>query len=353
MLYRYPINDAHIHVFDPDDIPEVIQMIDWCGYTYWSHLAYTGMRQPLGLVQNLLGALLKLKENGRCRAFASFHYNEGIYVPEAEELARQIEWFDKAGFDGIKMMDGKPGIRVRQGIPLDAPNYDLMFDYAQRTQFPILYHINDPVEFWYEDKLPQWAVRQGLLYDEHFPHKFEIDEETFGFLRKHPNMNICLAHFFFVSDQPGLCAEMFDRYPNLYFDITPGWEMFENFAKDREYWRNFFKKYSHKILFGTDTFSDHWKETVTCLQRVLETDEKFVAFEENCIGLDLDEDTLHDLYFNNYHKFVRNLEKKIDVGMVLDYAETLYERVPRDEKYDDACRLIDRMKTEIAKYKGL
>ena len=112
MLYRYPINDAHIHVFDPDDIPEVIQMIDWCGYTYWSHLAYTGMRQPLGLVQNLLGALLKLKENGRCRAFASFHYDEGIYVPEAEELARQIEWFDKAGFDGIKMMDGKPGIRV-------------------------------------------------------------------------------------------------------------------------------------------------------------------------------------------------------------------------------------------------
>ena len=221
MLYRYPINDAHIHVFNPDDIDEAIRMVEWCGYTHWSHLAYTGMRNPFGIVQNLLGALLKLRENGRCRAFASFDYNEGGKVPEAEELARQIEWFDKAGFDGIKMM----------------------FDYAQRTQFPILYHINDPVEFWYEEKLPQWAVKQGLLYDERFPHKYEIDEEAYGFLRKHPNMNICLAHFFFVSDQPGLCAEMFDRYPNLFFDITPGWEMFENFAKDREYWRKFFKKF--------------------------------------------------------------------------------------------------------------
>ena len=78
-----------------------------------------------------------------------------------------------------------------------------------------------------------------------------------------------------------LCNELLDRYPNLYLDITPGWEMFENFAKDREYWRNFFGRHSRRILFGTDTFSDHWMETVTCLQRVMETDETFVAFEEN------------------------------------------------------------------------
>ena len=79
-------------------------------------------------------------------------------------------------------------------------------------------------------------------------------------------------------------------------------------------------------MFGTETFSDHWKETVTCLQRVLETDEKFVAFEENCIGLDLDEETLHDIYFNNYHKFIRNLEKPLNIDMVLEYADTLYDR---------------------------
>ena len=144
---------------------------------------------------------------------------------------------------------------------------------------------------------------------------------------------------------------MLDRYPNLFFDITPGWEMFENFAKDREYWRSFFSKYSHKILFGTDTFSDHWKETVTCLQRVLETDEKFVAFEENCIGLDLDEETLHDLYFNNYHKFIRNLNKKIDVDMVLEYADTLYDRIPQDENYQMVHDAIDFLKAEIAKYR--
>ena len=247
-----------------------IAMVDECGYTNWTFLACTVINSPFALTQNLLCALMKLREGGRCQAFASFHY-DGDVVPDADNLLQQIRWFDQAGFDGIKMLDGKPGVRLRQNLPLDAPNYDKMFDYAQRTQFPILYHINDPIEFWYRDRLPQWAVEKNFFYgDGTFPHKFEIDEETFGFLRKHPNLNLCIPHFFFISDQPGLCCEMLDRYPNLFFDITPGWEMFENFAKDREYWRSFFSEYSHKILFGTDTFSDHWRETVTCLRRVLE-----------------------------------------------------------------------------------
>lgn len=355
MLFKFPINDCHIHLFDPKDMDECSAMVDWCGYTNWAFLACTQIRHPLALTQNLLCALMKLREGGRCHAFGSLHYNPDGSVPEADDLLEQIKWFDAAGFDGLKMLDGKPGVRMRQGIPLDAPNYDKMFDYAQRTQFPILYHINDPIEFWYEDQLPQWAVKQGLFYDkEHFIHKYEMDEETFGILRKHPNLNLCIAHFFFISDQPGLCCEMLDRYPNLFFDITPGWEMFENFAKDWDYWRNFFGKYSHKIMFGTDTFSDHWKETVTCLQRVLETDEKFVAFEENCHGLDLPEDTLHDLYFNNYHKFIRNPDKKINVEMILAYADTLYARIPEDwdqEKRNLVTHNIEFLKGEIAKFR--
>ncbi len=205
-----------------------------------------------------------------------------------------------------------------------------MFAYAERTQFPILYHINDPVEFWYRDRLPAWAVEKDFYYGGgEYPHKFEIDQETFGILHKHPNLNLCIPHFFFISDQPGLCGELLDRYPNLYFDITPGWEMFENFAKDIEFWRAFFGKYSHKILFGTDTFSDHWRETVSCLRKAMETRERFTAFEENCLGMDLPEETLRDIYYNNYDKFVRRTDKQINVDMVLAYAETLYARLQK------------------------
>ena len=67
MFYRYPINDVHIHLFDPKDIDECIAMVDECGYTNWTFLACTVIDSPFALTQNLLCALVKLKEGGRCQ----------------------------------------------------------------------------------------------------------------------------------------------------------------------------------------------------------------------------------------------------------------------------------------------
>ncbi|MCM0650092.1 amidohydrolase [Clostridium swellfunianum] len=351
MYFKYSINDCHIHLFDSKDIDKCVDMIDYCGFTNWTHLACTVVPINKALTQNLLGALLKLQEGGRCQAFASFHYFNGK-VPNADELLRQIKWFDEAGFDGIKMLDGKPTIRKMLDIPLDDESYDKMFDYAEKRQIPIMYHINDPIEFWYRDRMPNWAVASGNFYgDGSYPHKYEIDEETFRFLRKHPKLKICIPHFFFISDQYGLCSEMLDRYANLYFDITPGWEMFENFAKDLELWRQFFINNAHKILFGSDTFSDHWMETIACLRRVMETKEEFVAFEENCIGLDLPEEALRQIYYENYYKFVGRTNKKINVDAVLEYADTLYNLVQDGPDKQEVIDEINYLKQEIAKFK--
>ena len=56
MFYRYPINDVHIHLFDPKDIDECIAMVDECGYTNWTFLACTVIDSPFALAQNLLCA---------------------------------------------------------------------------------------------------------------------------------------------------------------------------------------------------------------------------------------------------------------------------------------------------------
>lgn len=351
MLFKYPISDAHIHVFNPDDIDDVIRMVDWCGYEHWVDLALCSVPfRPENLASNLVGALCKLRDP-RCLAFGSFHYNADATVPDADELLRQIKWLDAAGFDGVKMLDGKPGFRKKTGTPLDDPRYDKMFDWAEQQQFPIMYHINDPAEFWHYDQLPEWAKGKNNFYgDGTYPRKLTIDEETFGFLRKHPNLKICIPHFFFISDQYGLCCEMLDRYPNLYFDITPGWEMFENFAKDVPLWKHFFSKYAHKIIFGTDTYSDHWKETVTCMRRVLETSEEFVAFEENCIGMDLDEATLRQIYYRNFYKFEGRLDKKVNVPMLLEYADTVPGYVADPAAKPRVEALVQRLKSDLSKF---
>lgn len=354
MVFKYPISDCHIHVFDPFDITPAIEMVEYCGFTNWVHLAWCAvLHNPRWITSNLVGALCKLRENGRCQAFASFHYTKDNRLPDADELLRQIQWIDAAGFDGVKMLDGKPGVRKALGTPLDHPNYDKMFDYAARRQIPIMYHINDPVEFWHEDQLPQWAVKSGNFYgDGTYPGKYEIEEETFRFLRKHPHLKICIPHFFFISDQHGLCCEMLDRYPNLYLDITPGWEMYENFAGDVPLWRKFFTNHAHKILFGSDTYSDHWQETIHSMRCALETTDEFTAFEEHVIGLDLPEETLRQIYFTNYYKFVGGTRKKLNVPMVLEYADTLKAMADGPDKAE-IWKTIDQLKDQIAEYKSL
>ena len=84
---------------------------------------------------------------------------------------------------------------------------------------------------------------------------------------------------------------------------------------------------------------------------MLETDEAFTAFEEDCVGLDLPEPVLRDLYQNNYHRFIHRTDKPINVDMVLEYADTLYDRVPQDENRKMVTGAIDRLKAEIAAYR--
>jgi hypothetical protein len=100
--------------------------------------------------------------------------------------------------------------------------------------------------------------------------------------------------------------------------------MFESFAQDYEPWRQFFIDHSHRILFGTDTISDHWRETVSCLRRVMETSEEFVAFEEQCRGLALDGDALKDIYQHNFDRYLLNPPRPMNLAGLRAYGQSLY-----------------------------
>ncbi len=60
---------------------------------------------------------------------------------------------------------------------------------------------------------------------------------------------------------------------------------------------------------------------------------------------------LRDIYFNNYHKFIRRMDKKINVDMVLEYADTLYDRIPAGENRQLISDTIDYLKAEIGKFR--
>ena len=118
MYFRYPINDVHIHLFDPKDMDECTAMVDECGYTNWAFLACTVIGGPFALTQNLLCALMKLREGGRCQAFGSFHYN-GDQVPDADTLKATLELADPSLIDYDKEISTvrfkKDGVQIDLG----------------------------------------------------------------------------------------------------------------------------------------------------------------------------------------------------------------------------------------------
>lgn len=347
MFFSYPVSDIHIHVFNKADAEGVLQMADELSYEQFNILSAASLSQRFA-ANNLLTAWLKLKEPQRCHGFSGFIYPEHG-APTAESLLRQAHEFHELGFDGIKMLDGKPGIRRRIGVPLDDPLYDPMFSYLEEQDWPVLYHVNDPIEFWSWDRMPDWAKAMGdrVFYGNGaYPHKDVIESEVIHVIEKHPQLRIILPHFFFIADDLDKAASYLEHYPNLLLDITPGWEMFESFADHYESWRDFFRCYADRIFFGTDTISPHWRETVSNLRRVLETDETFFSFEENCHGLKLDETTLRQIYIGNYRHFLPAQPGKMQLDDLLIYAEELEQRIIREAPAE-----LPAIRQEIREYR--
>lgn len=326
MFYKYPISDVHIHAFDVNAAHDTLAMVKELGYEKFVMLSGASIF-PEFMGNNLLCAYIKLKAQWQGYAFAAVHYPE-TGAPSAQEMLRQVQQYHALGFDGIKMMDGKPNMRLRIGIPLNSEVYDAMFSFMESVGMPLLYHVNDPTEFWHWDQMPEWAQKMGkdVYYGGgEYPSKQQIEDEAVDIMNKHPKLRVIFPHFFFTADNLPRTEELFAQYPHMLYDITPGWEMFESFAARYEEWREFFIRNSTRILFGTDTYSGHWRETVGCLRRVMETDEEFVAFEENCKGLALEGQPLQNIYKHNFDAYLPNPPRPMEVPKLLEYGKTLLE----------------------------
>jgi predicted TIM-barrel fold metal-dependent hydrolase len=344
MYYKYPISDVHIHAFNRDYAEQTLAMVRELGYEKFVMLSANSIF--LGAPgNNLLCAYIKLKSRGQGYAFAALHYPE-TGAPDVEDMLAQTALYHELGFDGIKMMDGKPNMRRRIGIPLNDSSFDPMFSFMESVDMPLLYHVNDPIEFWTWDLMPEWAKAKGkqVFYGEGgYPSKQQIEDEAVDILNKHPKLRVIFPHFFFTAIDLKRTKFLFDNYPNMNYDITPGWEMFESFAADYDEWRQFFIDYSHRIFFGTDTISDHWRETVGCLRRVMETNEEFVAFEENCKGLSLEGEVLRNIYKHNFDRYLPEPPRKMNMAGLKVYGKTLYPRAAALKKWnpEQAARSID------------
>ena len=260
--YRpYPLCDSHVHIAFPMEIGDTERFID-------RYMTYFGLERVALLAlphssrassddpcNNLKALCLKRRLNAlwpekRVYAFGGlYHHFDRQDTPEG--FVSQAAALKAAGFDGLKVLLGKPALRRRLGVGLDDPLLEGVWRFCERERFPVTLHLGDPASFWLKG-----ADGAPPVYNGDFPTLEQLRAETERVLSRHPGLDITLCHFYFMAEEPLFADRLMEEHPSVSLDLTPGSEMYYGFTLRHDFWRDFFLRHQTRILFGTD--SDNW-----------------------------------------------------------------------------------------------
>ena len=244
--------DCHVHYALPLEPETLVSFMDETD-THMANLVLVPHTQRLSALPDAM--MLKYRYPHRFYVFASL--DASMYYQHPKTLGKYMaahgRRMRRCGCDGLKIIEGKPNMRHILPIPdFDLPCWEPFWAWAETDQMPILWHVNDPEEYWHPEKVSEYRRNMGDVYGEKDVGYEQQYDQVFRVLQRHPNLKIIFAHFFFLSwDLPRL-GKLFDTYPNIRVDMTPGSEMYRILSENHEEAQAFFKKYHTRILYGTD-----------------------------------------------------------------------------------------------------
>lgn len=308
----FPIIDSHVHFVHPERMNELLALMDKACH---SRANLVCIPNPDTTTHN--PAALYFKKHHPKRVYISGALEYGPVLANrahaSEILARQVHTLKEQGFNGLKLIEGKPQVRKLLPIPLDGPEYEGMWSALEDEQFPIVFHVADPDIFWDADHCPDWARQSGWDYsDGSYPTKEDLYTEVNHILERHPTMKITLAHFYFLSTDLDRAARFLDSHPSVCFDLAPHIDMYHDFSNNHDAARSFFLRYSERILYGTDMDTrvlargadgyTFMRSIPLLIRSILETDGVFTLNGQKFIGLGLPKSVLEQIYYANFER---------------------------------------------------
>ena len=323
---KHKVIDSHLHFYDWTD--ENGNEFFHCFEEYRNEMGLAGLNLcalPSGfgsdVTSNLMCAIYKIL-NKETFAHAGLLYDKypmGNMVPQGMDFATQLDELEEIGFDGIKMLEGKPTLHRTIGKNLLNSEHDKFFARAEEKGTHIIFHACDPKEFW---------TKKGLDYygDDTFATSEEIYRQIYAILEKHPMLKVTFAHFFFKSQSPSELIDLFEKYPNVCVDLTPGWEMYLSFYENKDYFRDFFTKYSKRIVLGTDAYFPRPSECsmwlVDRVYRFLASADVVKAVADRYeSGLCIPDSAIEDITYKNFEARVSKSPKEINKDALKAYYE--------------------------------
>ena len=269
--------------------------------------------------QNILGAIAKLE----C---PNVFTHGCLYIPdnpsreEKFEVKNQLEELMELGLDGIKICDFKPDAYKLFDVENHLEEYEEYISLCEKYGVHMCWHVADPTTFWDADKVSDHAKQAGWFYGDGRHASYErLIDLAYGFIDRHPNLNVTLAHMFFKGKNPDEMTALLGKYPNVTIDFAPGAAMFGDFMQDYDKWCGIFREYSDRFLYATDVTLPLTSESMTgeiaeYVLKFLETDEAFRISYANIDsrGVKLEGERLDNMLYKNHDRIVGKKPREIN-----------------------------------------
>jgi predicted TIM-barrel fold metal-dependent hydrolase len=347
-----PVFDSHTHVMKGlEGIEQLVRLKEMFNFKWMNTLSVSAMGD---ITQNPLCALLKALYPEKNYIFGGLLHVEEV-LKEGYDYLSQTKNLISLGFDGMKMIEGKPGVRRELNKPMDDPSYDEYYRFLEEEKITVLLHIADPETFWDRETIPEWAYNNGWFYgDGSYTAKEELYNEVDRLLSKFPKLHAIFAHFYFLSADLEKAAEFLDKWENVSIDLTPGTEMYPNFAKQPERWKEFFVKYQDRIIFGTDVCDyssdielENMIKTVKITRMFLETDKEYQVWDLKLKGIALEKEVLEKIYYKNFLRYVGTESKKLDKQAAIEECKRTIDFALKASCENDVIRELEEILAKL------
>jgi len=308
---RYPAIDMHAHDYakTPEQVAEWIRAMDAAGVEKAVILTMAVGKE----FDEIYSRYAKYPE--RFEVWCGFDYT-GYDKPDFGPAAvKELERCYKAGARGVgELGDKGRGLFYCRpakawGMHLDDSRMDPLLEKCAELGMPVNIHVADP--YWMY--LPMDATNDGLMN----AYKWRLDNQP-GIVghegmvdileravKRHPNTVFVACHFANCSHDLGKLGSLFDKYPNLYADISA---RYAETAAIPRFGARFYEKYQDRLVYGTDMrFST---KIYRLTFRILESeDEHFYAWDNfsyhwPLYGFGLNDKVLKKVYRDNALKII-------------------------------------------------
>ena len=305
---KFPVVDFHGHppnLNSPENIARVVQAMDEL------NIQVMVQAQPSS-GERLTSQMEAVRAAGHAERFVFFASLDlrNVGPGSGARIAAQLEEDVRAGAVGIGEIMKSFGLSQTKAdgsrLRMDDPELEVVWETAARLGIPVFVHTGDPAEFFepldYENE--RW-LEMALFPDRRFndrsrfPAFDDLMAERDRMIAKHPNTTWVLAHMGWHTQDLARLGAIFDRHPNVLAEVGA---VLYDLGRQPRFAREFFTRYSDRILFGKDSFAP---EEYPYYWRVFETaDEYFDYYRDyhafwKLYGMELPDDVLRKVYFEN------------------------------------------------------